>query len=88
MMNQTTRQFFSLLSSGVWGTNADTTLFAGKVEWACIMQLAEKQTVLGVVFDGLETLPKNLRPPMELLMEWFGQTSYIEHKNSIMELRR
>lgn len=46
-----------------------------------IYQLAQRQAVLGVVFDGIETLPSELRPPRALYMQWCARVAQIETAN-------
>ena len=52
-MTRTERQFFSLLRGGLWGTLPDASLFTGEVDWRAIYELANKQTVFGLIGDGL-----------------------------------
>ena len=55
-MKRTEAQFFSLLRSGLWGSDVDAGLFCGEVDWKEIFTLARDQTVIGLVADGLENL--------------------------------
>lgn len=80
-MNKTTLQFLELLKCGLWGTSPDTNLFSGIVDWDGIFEMAEKQTVIGVCFDGVQLLPKDLLPDIELMMEWVGLVNIIESLN-------
>lgn len=84
-MNQdkTLQHFFELLKSGLWGKPIDASLFACKVNWQVIYAMAERQAVVGLCFDGIESLPKQCLPEMDLLMDWLGQVSYLEEKNNI-----
>lgn len=80
-MNRTGEQFFELLKGGIWNVDIKQSLFERHVDWPHIMQLAEMQSVIGVVFDGIQKLPKPLLPGMDLLMNWLGQSSHLEEKN-------
>lgn len=49
-------------------------------EWGRIFELAEIQTIAGILIDGIELLPSNQRPPTDLLLEWIGITQIIENQ--------
>lgn len=51
-------------------------------EWKDVMALAEKHGVMGVAFDGVQKLPKQMLPPMDMLMDWLGQMEYCNHSIS------
>lgn len=57
------------------------TLFSGEVNWTGIYDMAEKQTVVGVCFDGVQLLPKEYLPEMDIMMEWAGRVNIIETLN-------
>ena len=80
-MTRTTLQFLELLKCGLWGMVPDTNLFSGKVDWTGIYDMAERQTVVGVCFDGVLLLPKEYLPKMDIVMEWVGQVNIIEILN-------
>lgn len=42
-------------------------------EWGNVYKLAVSHGVVGVLYGGIERLPKEQRPPKEFLLEWFGQ---------------
>ena len=48
-----------------WGTPVDTTLFNIQTDWAQLYQSAKVQALLGITFDGMQTLPQELRPKRE-----------------------
>lgn len=77
----TSRRFFALLRAGLFGTPVDASLFEGEVDWKQIMQLAEEQTVVALVFDGIGLLPKTCVPEKSVLFRWLGKTAYIEKAN-------
>ena len=76
-------RFFHLLRSGLWGYPANPELFAGmkRAEWERLYETASQQAVLGVVYDGLSTLPAELQPERTLLLQWFMQVVRIENNN-------
>lgn len=84
-MDLSTQQFFALLRAGLWNTPVDMDLFRSKpVDWQFIYDTAKRQTVLGIVADGMEKLPKEMRPGKELLQEWIVQVIRIECRNRDM----
>lgn len=56
--------FFALLRAGLWDREVDISLFKHSVDWNLIMEHGRKQTVLGVIADGIEKLPHELLPPL------------------------
>lgn len=42
--------------------------------WEEALVLAISQGVLGLCFEAVEKLPANQRPPLEMLMQWYGHT--------------
>lgn len=63
-------QFLELLRAGLWGVAADPENFKpDSVDWKAVLRVAKEQTMLAVVADGIETLPKELWPPKEVMMK-------------------
>ena len=68
--------------------NANDNLFEG-VDWEKIYQLAQEQSVQGLVLAGLEQY-KNLNAnldlniPKVLLLQWIGEVQIIEKQNKDM----
>lgn len=79
--------FFSLVRAGLWNTPADAALFRGlaPAQWQEFHRLAHTQSLLAVVFDGLNTLPADLRPPRPLYLQWAAQTLQIEQANDRLD---
>ena len=50
-------------------------------DWAAFYEFAKKQTLVGVVFDGIQKLPKNVAPHLVLLMRWLGMSQRIKQSN-------
>ena len=69
-MNRAQTQFLELLRAGLWGVAADHESFKpDSVDWKAVLRIAKEQTMLAVVADGIETLPKELWPPKEVMMK-------------------
>lgn len=67
---------FHLLSCVVKGTAPEVSLFAnmGAGEWDALHQLAKEQGVTALVFEKLESLPAEVAPPKQLMLQWFSHT--------------
>lgn len=76
--------FFEFVRAGLWAdVNLNDNLnLGGKVDWEKVYQLAEEQSVLGVVLAGIEH--SNVKPPQELLLQWIGEVQLLEQQNKAM----
>ena len=86
MRDKTIEAFFALVRAGLFpvhgeGFKVNESLFRD-VEWDNIYQLAQEQSVLGLVLAGLEH--SDLKPPKELLLQWIGEVQVIEQRNKAM----
>ena len=52
-------------------------------EWEQLFILAEEQSLLGVLSEVFELLPKEQKPPQNLLLEWIAQRIQISEQNNI-----
>lgn len=86
-MSQTEQQFFALLRSGLWNNPVDESLFTGETEWSAILKMASMQTVSGVIYDGISTLPLNQQPPLEIMRRLFQTVIHIEQNNQLLNDR-
>lgn len=77
------KAFFSLVRAGLWGISAEPDLYSGltSTQWQKLYRLAQTQSLLAIVFDGINTLPANLHPPRTLYLQWAAQTLQIEQAN-------
>lgn len=78
------QQFFALVQAGLWGTEADASLFDGQTDWTLLYQSARAQALLGIVLDGIQTLPTEKRPPRMLYLKWCNTLLNIEEKNRLL----
>ena len=60
----------------------------GKREWSAIYEIAQKQSLLGVVFDGIQKMSdiakikgESMEMDVDLLMKWMGICRQIEKRN-------
>ena len=56
-------------------------------QWREIYQMAVKQTVVGVMYSAIERLPEGLRPPKEILLQWYMQKERIVKMNRLLNQR-
>lgn len=73
---------FALLRSGLWGKEAQLSPFSS-IDYASLMQLAEEQSVVGLVTAGLEQV-KDSQIPKEWTLQFIGSTLQIEQRNKEM----
>lgn len=53
-------------------------------DWNAFYHFCKRQTLVGVVFEGIQRLPKEAAPNQDLLMTWFGQTQRIHKRNILL----
>lgn len=70
--------FWELLKAGLWEKQPAIDAKLSNEQWAEIMNHAKRQTLIGVLFDGMLCLPLELRPDEEMRMKWFWMVSMIE----------
>ena len=56
-------------------------------QWREVYQMAVKQTLVGVMFPALERLPEGMRPPKELLLQWYMMKERIVKMNRLLNQR-
>ena len=54
------------------------------LDWNTFYEFAKKQTLVGVVFDDIQKLLKDVAPNLELLMRWFGINQKIMQRNNVL----
>ena len=52
-----------------------------EADWKELYAIAKKQALLGVLFYGIQRLPKELAPEQKLLMQWMGMAEQIRKQN-------
>ena len=75
-----TQSFFALLRAGLW--EQAVANINDKVDWERVYQLAEEQSVVGLVLAGIEH--SYVKPPQDLLLQWIGEVQIIEQQNKAM----
>ena len=82
--NSTIEAFFALVRAGLWSDGNQEIRIDGTTDWNEVYELAQEQSVLGLVLAGLEY--SDLKPPKELLLQWIGEVQMIEQRNKAMNV--
>lgn len=54
-------------------------------DWGAFYEFAKEQTLIGVVFEGIQKLPKETAPHLQLLMSWFAFSRKIQQRNEVLD---
>lgn len=77
--------FFTLLQAGLWGIAPHEEYFPlSSSEWMSIYEMARKQTVTGIIYQGIEQLSTPMHPPQVILYRWVVAVAKIEQLNRKM----
>lgn len=57
------------------------------IDWNEMLVWAEKQSVVGVIFDGIQKAGNALSIPTDVLMKWIGYANIIENRNKLLNRR-
>lgn len=90
-MDNSKRAFFELLKAGLFPVHGEgfmvhDSLFKD-VDWEKVFQLAQEQSVQGLLLQGIEVLKVkgiDLSVPKVLLLQWIGEVQVIEQRNKEM----
>ena len=69
--------FFELLQVAL-GTREKLSRVPISREWEEIYEEAERQAIVGLLLSGLESLPLEQLPPLELKLQWIGEVQMME----------
>lgn len=85
-MKKVQQALLSLLKAGLWDREIDdkSQFPLSAVEWERLFLLARQQTVAGIVFRGIESLPDHFMPSVVLLAKWMIVVDDIEKNNRKM----
>ena len=81
-MDNNQRAFFELLRAGLWEKEARLSEFKG-IDFAAVLQLAEEQSVVGLVTAGLEKVVDS-KVPKDVILQFVGITLQVEQRNKDM----
>ena len=57
---------------------------ARSIEWMQMMDWAEQQAIVGIIYGGIQRAGKALGMPFDALMEWVGYAQQIEMQNRLL----
>ena len=80
-MDTLQKAFFELVRAGLWGTAADARAFDAGTDWTQLYKYGQTQTLLGIMLDGMQTLPDELRPQRGLYLQWCASVLHTEENN-------
>ena len=81
-----TEAFFALVRVGLWENEVQLSL-SDEVDFQKVYQLAEYQSVIGLVLAGVERFKSqgsSFKMPQELLLQWIGSVQMLEQRNVAM----
>lgn len=81
-VSSNTLAFFEIMRAGLWEKEVRLLPY-GDVDYAEIMHLAQKQTVVGLVAAGLEHVT-DIKIPQAWALQFVGQTIQLEQRNKAM----
>ena len=80
------KAFFALVKSGLWEDRDEFQVsefrFQDSLDWDEVYQLAEEQSVIGIVLAGIEHF--YIKPPQGVLLQWIGEVQILEQRNMAM----
>lgn len=76
--------FFSFIS-GVLSNRKEVLAEWKTIDWRKFYEFAQVQAVIGVVLEGMNKYGDDLKKsfPLELLLQWIGESEYIKQQNRI-----
>lgn len=78
--------FFELIQVSV-GTRERLSRVPAAHEWEKLFELAQQHTLVGVMLDGIERLPREQMPDLDMKLDWIGETMFIEEENKVKNRR-
>ena len=55
--------------------------------WKELFFLSKKQALLGITYAAIEHLPKEQRPPRQLILQWIVEAEYIKQRNEELNIK-
>lgn len=81
-MDNNQRAFFELLRAGLWEKEVRLSPY-NNIDYSVILNLAEEQSVVGLVATGLEHV-SDVKVPQQWALQFAGQTIQLEQRNKAM----
>lgn len=80
--DKNTEAFFALLRAGLWEKEARLSTY-GDIDYSVLLNLAEEQSVVGLIAAGLNHV-SDIRAPQEMVLQFVGEALQIEQQNTAM----
>ncbi|MBO6068921.1 MAG: nucleotidyltransferase family protein [Bacteroidales bacterium] len=74
--------FFRLLRVSL-GLENDFGCQPSAEEWQQLYKTAQKQSLVGVLFNAVSRVPADSRPPVDILLQWMSHAEYIQGLNRL-----
>lgn len=87
MLTQEQKAFFYLVKAGLWGEadpDMESVFPLPEQSWEAVLLLARQQTVVGLVYRGLNVLPEEWLPSMKVMTVFMAYADRIEKANEKM----
>lgn len=81
-LNKNQQAFFALLRAGLWEKSSRLSGF-GSIGYPALQELAEGQSVVGLLAAGMEHV-EDIKIPKQDLLQFIGQTLQTEEQNKAM----
>ena len=75
--------FIELLKVAL-GTREKFSRVPSSAEWGKLFEMAQEQAIDGVLLCGIERLPQDQWPPLDIKLQWIGEVQMIEEQNRVM----
>jgi hypothetical protein len=80
--DKNTEAFFALLRAGLWEKEARLSTY-GDIDYSVLLNLAEEQSVVGLIAAGLNHV-SDIKAPQEMVLQFVGEALQIEQQNTAM----
>ena len=78
--------FFELIQVGT-GVREQLSTMPSAKEWKELFMESQRQTVVGIAFEGMQKLPKQQYPPKDILYQWISACEQIKQRNILLNQR-
>lgn len=80
--DKNTEVFFALLRAGLWEKEARLSTY-GDIDYSVLLNLAEEQSVVGLIAAGLNHV-SDIKAPQKMVLQFVGEALQIEQQNTAM----
>lgn len=80
--DKTTKAFFALIRAGLWEKDVQLLPY-GEVDFTAVLDLAEEQSVVGLIAAGIEHVVDS-KPQKKDVLQFIGRTVQLEQRNQAM----